>query len=1154
MSISGKLYFLLIFCILGSIDFLFPQSMRDGVLDLTNWNPQSENPLKLEGEWEFYWGELFDEDHLSLNPENRKLMKVPANWTQGEIVKSQIKKETSISGKGYATYRAQIILSEKVALSIRTTPLGTAYNIYIDEKLLHNSGLVGKSVDTSYGDKGVYYKEFFPEKKSFYITVVVSNFQEKNGGFRTAFLLGSPEKIRTIRDKNLSSDLFISGILFIMGIYHISLFLLIRKDKTPLFFGIFCILITLRTLLTGENYLYNLISKLNYHTGLKLEYLTLYLGTPIFIYYILLLYPDNIIKKIILLKQLIYGFLSSIVIFFSPNIYTETLSTMQLLLSLSILIIFISIIEAVLKKKEGAKSFFVGFSVFSCVVINDILHNNHIINTGYFSSFGLVVFIFSQTYLLTSRFTNAFMRAEDLSRNLENKVVERTFSLEKEIHKSNTLNQMIEVVIQSKSTDEIFFNIYKILSKNYKLSSYLVYILDPEDFYLKLHRVYGFATLDHNFQEIVLNNHFHLNDSNSVHASVVRNKKSILIKKIKLPHACKGEEEILYHANVKSFYTIPLIVDDQSFGCISFSSSKYEYMNIKEINNEQRAEIENLIKLISPSIYQSLQKSFVEKAKQTAEYALQKANKLNEMVEVIINSKSYREVLENIYELLNKNYQLDSYILFIYNEKTKRLSYFQEIGKYKFPEAIIEIFKKNEFLEEDENSVHLMCMKRKKSFFSRRIKFPHPCKKEEENMMALGVKSVYIIPLIVDEEVIGTIDFSDNSFETSGLSEIKNESRHEIEDFMRLISPSIGQAYQKTLIENAYTELKQAQVKLIEAEKMSALGNLVGSISHEINNPISVVRSNSNLLHSNINFLVNDYPIFLESLSLDEKKIFGSIVEKSIIRKESLSSREERIKKREIEKEIKEIQNLEGNYQSISEDIIFLGIEDSYKEYLKKVEISKFKVILGAASNFSKQIGLLKSIEIAVDKASRVVFSLRSYLNMEISSNRKSVNLSDELRRVVQIHENYIIGKIKIEMHISDNIHYECTSENLFQVWNNLIFNSIQSMYDTEKNLHVSLLKSSNLPEDINNYKSSNPNFKFNDNSNYIVARIRDSGVGIPNENQEKIFTPFFTTKRLGEGIGLGLFVSRKVVHEHGGVIYFQSQNRTTEFIVILPE
>ncbi|NBU98578.1 MAG: sensor histidine kinase, partial [Spirochaetia bacterium] len=69
----------------------------------------------------------------------------------------------------------------------------------------------------------------------------------------------------------------------------------------------------------------------------------------------------------------------------------------------------------------------------------------------------------------------------------------------------------------------------------------------------------------------------------------------------------------------------------------------------------------------------------------------------------------------------------------------------------------------------------------------------------------------------------------------------------------------------------------------------------------------------------------------------------------------------------------------------------------------------------------------------------------------------------------------------------------------------------------------------------------------------WIMVSITNSGTTIPENLQDKIFTPFFTTKPLGEGIGLGLYTCKKIVHEHNGALFFKSAEKTTEFNVILP-
>jgi len=57
-----------------------------------------------------------------------------------------------------------------------------------------------------------------------------------------------------------------------------------------------------------------------------------------------------------------------------------------------------------------------------------------------------------------------------------------------------------------------------------------------------------------------------------------------------------------------------------------------------------------------------------------------------------------------------------------------------------------------------------------------------------------------------------------------------------------------------------------------------------------------------------------------------------------------------------------------------------------------------------------------------------------------------------------------------------------------------------------------------------------------------VALDIIDSGTGIPRENLDRIFEPFFSTKAPGEGTGLGLFVSRDIVEKLGGKLMVKSQ------------
>jgi len=69
-----------------------------------------------------------------------------------------------------------------------------------------------------------------------------------------------------------------------------------------------------------------------------------------------------------------------------------------------------------------------------------------------------------------------------------------------------------------------------------------------------------------------------------------------------------------------------------------------------------------------------------------------------------------------------------------------------------------------------------------------------------------------------------------------------------------------------------------------------------------------------------------------------------------------------------------------------------------------------------------------------------------------------------------------------------------------------------------------------------------------------VTVAVRDTGIGMPQADVQNAFQPFFTTKEVGKGTGLGLFLSRETVHAHGGSLSLASeQGRGTTVTIILP-
>ena len=70
----------------------------------------------------------------------------------------------------------------------------------------------------------------------------------------------------------------------------------------------------------------------------------------------------------------------------------------------------------------------------------------------------------------------------------------------------------------------------------------------------------------------------------------------------------------------------------------------------------------------------------------------------------------------------------------------------------------------------------------------------------------------------------------------------------------------------------------------------------------------------------------------------------------------------------------------------------------------------------------------------------------------------------------------------------------------------------------------------------------------------YVKIWFKDTGGGIPVQYRDKIFDPYFTTKKKGEGTGIGLDLSSQIIKKHNGKIYFETEDGVgTTFIIELP-
>ncbi|MCK5310674.1 MAG: 7TM-DISM domain-containing protein, partial [Desulfobacteraceae bacterium] len=419
-----------------------PPQAVNGLLDLSDWDFQKDGVVKLDGEWEFYWEKLLKPDDFNSPalPQKTGLIRLPSVWNNYEV------NEKTLSGNGYATYRLKIKIrssSDMKALKLHIIP--TAYTLWLNNEKLLSNGVVGTSKETMTPFWSPKIASFQSTDKTIQIIVQVSNFMFRRGGIRESIIIGTEKQIRKKREKALFLEQLLLGGLIIMGLYHFGLFVFRRKDPSALYFGIVCIIIAIRVTTTGCHLL-NTYVGITWEMTLKLEYLSFYLVVPFFLLFLKSLYPRELSRIIVQSSILIAIIFSMIVLFTKAPVHSHTTTTYQMITLFYIFYSLSALCLAAYKKREGAKLFLLGWLVLIVTVINDILYSQMIIFTGDIAPFGFFVFIFFQSYLLSVRFSNAFVLSEKLSKEMEEMVLHLEEKVDKRTEKLKSAYETIKKI------------------------------------------------------------------------------------------------------------------------------------------------------------------------------------------------------------------------------------------------------------------------------------------------------------------------------------------------------------------------------------------------------------------------------------------------------------------------------------------------------------------------------------------------------------------------------------------------------------------------------------------------------------------------------------------------------------------------------------
>lgn len=341
----------------------------------------------------------------------------------------------------------------------------------------------------------------------------------------------------------------------------------------------------------------------------------------------------------------------------------------------------------------------------------------------------------------------------------------------------------------------------------------------------------------------------------------------------------------------------------------------------------------------------------------------------------------------------------------------------------------------------------------------------------------------------------------------------------------------IKEQQSKKAIEDAHKELKTAQEHLINAEKMATLGQVVANVAHELNTPLAAINTNVEYISQNLDYVISSLPAVVNTLSDAQKRLFEQFVGNANSQKQDQGTAKEQRKKR---KDIEAFLLAKGinNYKIIARRLVTMGYsKELLTPYLPLIENDTGKDVMSAATQLTSLVRGTEIIKLAIERSTKVIYALRSYSHSEHGQQKSGYDVKEGLEMALIIHQGQIKRGIDVKKdydHCPNIIGYP---DELGQVWTNLIHNAIQAM-GSDGTLTI----------------------KIKQLGDEVLIEVRDSGLGMSKEVQEKIFQPYFTTKPVGEGSGLGLNIVRRIIEKHEGRIEIESELGVgTAFKIFLP-
>lgn len=399
------------------------QTIVKGRMELTS-SILENGPIKLSGEWFFYWDKLLKSDEIDQHA--AEWIRVPGSWDNN-------KKYPVL---GHATYRLLLTLPENENnLSLYVPIVNASAKIWINGKLMDETGHVSAD-KKSYEPKLMGTIVALPDQaRNLDIIIQVANYSYFSSGLVTSPVLGKTSALFSQINRTNGIENFFAGSLVAMFIYQLILYFLFHRGKPYLWLGLICLGVALRALIVhgGSFLLPSLYPSVNWEYWKKVEFASVYGIVALFPLYVYHLFPENAPRKPIYFFVGLAGVLLAVVLVTPQYTYGQLLEVSHFGLLAAFVYAVYSISKAWRVGNQDAKIILIGVLVSFPFILTEILQNTKLIEVNfqfmYLVELGVLVFLLFQVYLLANHYAQSYRNLEQMNISLESVVKERTSEL-----------------------------------------------------------------------------------------------------------------------------------------------------------------------------------------------------------------------------------------------------------------------------------------------------------------------------------------------------------------------------------------------------------------------------------------------------------------------------------------------------------------------------------------------------------------------------------------------------------------------------------------------------------------------------------------------------------------------------------------------------